>query len=150
MVDHAVSYITVTILLCLYILYLCMPNCRRRVLLTDRFVLHDQPMSGRHRDAVLRDEEARDGADVGRAAALQLQRDPGQRRTSGQLLRRDPPLRGAPRPRRSTSNAGPLAAVRRTTTTTQAAAAAATAADRGKRRQRRRRRNGDDGSQCGR
>jgi len=31
----------------------------------DRFILHDQLVSSRHSDAVLGDEEARDGEDAG-------------------------------------------------------------------------------------
>ena len=78
----------------------------------DRLVLHDQPVSGRHRHAVLGDEEARDGEDMGRATAEQFQRDSGERRAAWQLLRRDTPLRGAPRPRRSPARPRALAALR--------------------------------------
>lgn len=44
----------------------------------DRLIFHDQPVSSRHRDAVLGDKKARDGEDVGRtsspaSAAQQLQ-----------------------------------------------------------------------------
>jgi len=52
----------------------------------DRGVLHDQSLSGRHRDAVLGDEEARDGAHGRRAgstpppvALLQHRDEPSQR-----------------------------------------------------------------------
>jgi len=74
-----------------------------RICVSDRFVLHDQPVSGRHSDAVLRDEEARDGEDAGRTpshaaeAAEQLQHTGQQQRSAaGRLLRGDAQVRRAP------------------------------------------------------
>jgi hypothetical protein len=49
---------------------------KRRLTFADRFVLHDQSLPGRNRDAVLRDEEERDGEDAARARALPFDLDP--------------------------------------------------------------------------
>ena len=57
------------VLICAYFLSSC---C------LDRRLLHDQPVSGRHSDAVLGDEETGDGADVTGAETLPLQQYPRQ------------------------------------------------------------------------
>ena len=44
----------------------------------DWLVLHDQPVPGRDSDAILRDEEARNGADAPRTGQISLDLDAGQ------------------------------------------------------------------------
>lgn len=44
----------------------------------DWFVLHDQPVPGRHRHAILGDQETRNGADATGASPLYIHFDPGQ------------------------------------------------------------------------
>jgi len=93
----------------------------------DRFVLHGESMSCRHRDAVLGDEEARDGAHVGGASALQLGRHSGECRTTRQLLRRVARLHRSPRPSRPTTSSGAVGPILLPASTTQTTTAAATA-----------------------
>ena len=66
----------------------------------DRVVLHDQPVLGRDRDAVLGDEATRDGQDEGGARAPQLFVDVEQLHQLGdaKLLPRDHPAHRSPPP----------------------------------------------------
>ena len=66
----------------------------------DRVVLHDQPVLGRDRDAVLGDKATRDGQDEGGARAPQLFVDAEQLHQLGdaKLLPRDHPAHRSPPP----------------------------------------------------
>ena len=79
----------------------------------DRVVLHDQPVLGRDRDAVLGDKATRDGQDEGGARAPQLFVDVEQLHQLGdaKLLPRDHPAHRSPPPQTGKTLSSVIAAV---------------------------------------